>query len=76
MHVEPVAHVAFVRQVRQLDDADSLRGTMQRRRGLKCLFAAGLVVVFEDEDVAAGERPDAVVRPVAARDRGRATLLE
>src|SRR5262249_5433558 len=58
----------------QPHDANGLRLAMQRRGGLGGLLAAGFVVVLEDQDVTAGERVDAVVSPVAARDRGRAVI--
>src|SRR5262249_34674889 len=72
--VEPIANVALLGQTWQPHDANGLRLAMQRRGGLGGLLAAGFVVVLEDQDVTAGERVDAVVSPVAARDRGRAVI--
>src|SRR5262249_1221278 len=72
--IQPVGNVALLGQARQPHDANALRLAMQRLRGLKRFLAPCLVVVFEDQDVTACERVDAVVRPVTARDRGRAVI--
>src|SRR5262249_6167606 len=55
-------------------DANCLRYSAQGVCGVGCFRAARFIIVFEDKDVATGERVDAVVGPVAARDRGRAVI--
>src|SRR5262249_42377235 len=72
--VQPIAHIAFLGQTWQLDDANSLRRAMQRRCGLERLLAACFVVVFEDEHIASRKRGKAIVRPLAACDSGCAVV--
>src|SRR5262249_60201475 len=62
----------LVRPSRQLDVAERPGDARQCLRGLARRLGAGLVVVLEDQRIAAGERLDAVLRPIATRDRGGA----
>src|SRR4051812_9996664 len=62
------------RQIRQADDADRFCRTIQSHPGFDCLGASSIIVIFQDEDVAACERADAVPRPLAARDGGCAMV--
>src|SRR5262245_29936660 len=78
---EPVADVVVVvelalavetlPQVGHRDDARALGHLAQQPLGLGCQLAAALVVVFEDEQLVAGQRADALRRPIVADDRGR-----
>ena len=46
---------------------------MQRGRGSEGLLAAGYVIILKNEDVAIGQRVDAIIDPLAvARNRCRA----
>src|SRR5262245_10520835 len=72
--VEPATNLALLGQARQPHAANALRPAVQRGGGLVRFLAAGVVIVFENDAVVAGECLDAVVRPVTARDRGRAVI--
>jgi hypothetical protein len=75
IRVEPVTHVAFVRQTGKPHDADCLGAAVQRCRGVQCLFAAGGVVIFMNETISPGECFAAVGRPFARR-RGGCAVAE
>ena len=62
--VEPVGHVAALRQTRQRHDADAGGDAVQVRRDLLGMAAAGVVVVRQDVDVRALEVRVQLGRPL------------
>ena len=63
--IKPIRDIAARLQVGKQDNADGLGDAVQRLSGCQGFLSPSVVIVLQDDDVATGERVNAIIRPLA-----------